>query len=236
MHILMVLISFDFPTDIRVEKEARALLAAGHRVTVVCENRKARPPREVWEGMTILRLPAQPVWWRQLNTATLFTTLHNPIWERRLDQIVAQEKPDVLHIHDLPFVGPGLRVARRFHLPLVADMHENYPAYLKARRQTTQNMLETLSFDAERFARYERRVLPQCDRVIVVVEEAAERVAQLGVANERIFVVGNSEDMEHVHVDGQPPALPSSSLRILYVGGVQELRGLQTAVAAMPQI
>jgi glycosyltransferase involved in cell wall biosynthesis len=142
----------------------------------------------------------------------------------------------VLHIHDLPFVGPGLRVASRFHLPLVADMHENYPAYLKARRQTTQNVLETLSFDAQRFARYERQVLPRCDRVIVVVEEAAERVAQLGVAKERIFVVGNSEDMEHVHVDDQPPALPASSLRIVYVGGVQELRGLQTVVAAMPQI
>lgn len=236
MHILMVLISFDFPPDIRVEKEARALLAAGHQVTLVCENRKARSPRETWNGIEIIRLPPQPRWWRQLNTAALFLTLRNPLWEYRISRIVAQEQPDAIHVHDLPFVGPGLRIARRFGLPLVADLHENFPAYLAARRPTTANLLEWLSFDPARFARYERRVLPACDRIIVVVEEAAERVAQLGVPDERIFVVGNAEDVDHVPIDGPLQELPASSLRIVYVGGVQELRGLQTAVAAMPAI
>ncbi|RIK40016.1 MAG: hypothetical protein DCC55_16355 [Chloroflexi bacterium] len=236
MRVLMVLISFDFPPDIRVEKEARALLAAGHQVTLVCENRKQRPPREMWKGIGIIRLPPQPVWWRQLNTAALFMTLRNPLWERRISGIVTQEQPDAIHVHDLPFVGPGLRIARRFGLPLVADLHENFPAYLAARRPTTGNLLEWLSFDPARFAAYERRVLPACDRIIVVVEEAAERVAQLGVPLEHIFVVGNAEDVDRVPVTGSAQELPASSLRIVYVGGVQELRGLQTAVAAMPAI
>jgi glycosyltransferase involved in cell wall biosynthesis len=236
MHILMVLISFDFPPDIRVEKEARTLLAAGHRVTLVCENRKGRPPRQAWNGIEIIRLPAQPVWWRQINTAALFITQHNPLWERHISRVVEREQPDAIHIHDLPFVGPGLRIARRWGLPLVADLHENFPAYLSARRPTTGNLLEWFSFDPARFARYERRVLPLCDRIIVVVEEAAERVAQLGVERKRIVVVGNAEDVDHVPIDGPAQELPASSLRIVYVGGVQELRGLQTAVAAMPAI
>jgi glycosyltransferase involved in cell wall biosynthesis len=236
MKILMILISFDFPPDIRVEKEARALLAAGHHVTVVCENRKASAPRERWHEINIIRLPPQPVWWRQLNTASLFITLRNPLWERHIARIVAQEQPDAIHVHDLPFVGPGLRIAQKFGLPLVADLHENYPAYLKARRPTTQNYLEWLSFDPERFARYERQVLPQCNRIIVVVDEAAARVAQLGVAPERIFVVGNVEDIEHIPANGASIELPDRTMRIVYVGGVQELRGLQTAVAAMPEI
>jgi glycosyltransferase involved in cell wall biosynthesis len=236
MKILMVLISFDFPPDLRVEKEARALLAAGHQVTVVCENRNRRVARENWKEIEIIRLPPQPLWWRRLNTAALFIGLRNPIWERHLRRIVAREQPDVLHVHDLPFVGPGLRIARRFRLPLVADLHENFPAYLRERRPTTKNYLEWLSFDPERFTRYERRVLPRCDRVIVVVEEAAERVAQLGVSGERLAVVGNGEDIEHVRPAGEPIALPDASLRLVYVGGVQELRGLQTAVAALPRI
>jgi glycosyltransferase involved in cell wall biosynthesis len=236
MKIVMVLISFDFPPDLRVEKEARALLAAGHQVIVVCENRNRRVARENWKGIEIIRLPPQPVWWRKLNTSVLFLVLRNPIWERHLRRIVAQEQPDVLHVHDLPFVGPGLRIARRFRLPLIADLHENYPAYVRARRPTTENSLEWLSFDPERFARYERRVLPHCDWIIVVVEEASERVVQLGVSGERIAVVGNCEDIEHVQVASEAIALPAASLRLVYVGGVQELRGLQTAVAALPKI
>jgi glycosyltransferase involved in cell wall biosynthesis len=236
MKILMILISFDFPPDLRVEKEARALVTAGHQVTVVCENRKARVPRECWHGVDIIRLPPQPVWWRQLNTAALFITLRNPLWERHIQQIVGRERPDAIHVHDLPFVGPGLRIARKFGLPLVADLHENYPAYLKARRPTTQNYLEWLSFDPGRFTRYERPVVPQCDRIIVVVDEAAERVAQLGVERERIFVVGNAEDIEYIPAGEASIALPEGAMRIGYVGGVQELRGLQTAVAAMPEI
>lgn len=236
MKIMMLLLSFDFPPDIRVEKEARALTSAGHQVTLVCENRQNRSTRETWNGIEIIRLPIQPVRWRKLNTAWLFITLRNQIWEHHIGQLIQCERPDALHVHDLPFVGSALHLARRFNIPIVADMHENYPAYLRARRPTTQNYLEYLSFDPERFRRYEKHVLPQCDRVIAVIEEAAERLAQLGVAAERIFIVGNSEDVEHVPAESKALDLPSAELRIGYVGGVQELRGLQTAVAALPQI
>ena len=236
MHILMVLISFDFPPDIRVAKEARALAAAGHHVTLVCENRLGRPAREQWQGIEIIRLPPQPRWWRQLNTATLFITHRSPVWGAHLRHIVAAERPDALHIHDLPFVGPALRVAQPAGLPVVADMHENFPAYLQSRQQSTRNWLERLSFDPHRFARYERQVLPQCDAVIAVVEEAAERIAALGVPRQRIYTVGNAEDVEHVPAGAPAVQLRPSPMTILYVGGLQELRGLQTVIAAMPTV
>ncbi|MCA9971481.1 MAG: glycosyltransferase family 4 protein [Anaerolineales bacterium] len=236
MHILMILISFDFPTDIRVEKEARALIAAGHRVTVVCENRLARAPREIFNDIQIIRLPPQPLWWRQLNTAMLFITQRSPIWGGHLRRIIAQEKPDAIHVHDLPFAGPGLQLARHFGLPLVADMHENYPAYLRSRAETTRNWLEQRSFDADHFAAYERAVLPQCDAVIAVVQEAAERIAALGVPAERIYTVGNAEDVENIPQDAPAVTLPESEMKIVYVGGLQEIRGLQTVIAALPAI
>ncbi|RME76209.1 MAG: glycosyltransferase WbuB [Chloroflexi bacterium] len=236
MKILMLLISYDFPPDIRVEKEARALLAAGHSITLVCENRKNRPARETWNGIQIIRLRPQPVWWRQLNTAALFITLRNPIWEGQIAHIVAAEQPDAIHVHDLPFVGPGLRLARRFNLPLVADLHENFPAWLEFRRAITTNPLEKLAFNPSRFAEYERRVLPQCDKVIVVVEEAAERVSRLGVPAGKIVVVGNTEDVEAVNPDVPPVDLPPSGLTLLYVGGLGPDRGLETVIEAMPTI
>jgi glycosyltransferase involved in cell wall biosynthesis len=236
MKILMLLIGFDFPPDIRVEKEMRALLTAGHQVVIVCENRKQRVAREQWHGVELIRLPPQPGWWRQLNTAALLITQRNPLWESQVSQIVAAEKPDALHVHDLPFVGPALRIARRHHLPLVADLHENYPAHFRTRRPTIRNPLEWFAFDPERFAHYERRVLPECDRVIVVVDEAAERVEKLGVRADRIYVVGNTEDVESSPADAPPLPLPDAELTLMYVGGLQANRGLDTVIEAMPKI
>ena len=236
MKILMILISYDFPTDIRVEKEARALLAAGHQVTLVCENRKQRPAREQWKGIDIIRLPPQYVWWRQLNTGLLFFTFRSPVWERQIDRIVAEEKPDAIHVHDLPFVGPGLRIARRHHVPLVADLHENFPDHCRTRQPTLSNPVERGMFDPERFDRYERQVTPQCDRVIVVVQEAIARLEEVGVARERIFVVGNAEDVTAVPEHLEPVTLPEGALKLMYVGGLQSNRGLDTAIRAMPKI
>jgi glycosyltransferase involved in cell wall biosynthesis len=238
MKVLMLLIGHDFPPDIRVEKESRTLLAAGHQVTVVCENRKNRPSRSRWNDIEIIRLPSLPLWLRRLNTATLFITLHSPLWEREIGRVVQQETPDVLHIHNLPFVGPGLRLAREFDIPLVADLHENYPALLNIRLARKDTLMDRFIFNPQRFARYEKRVLPLCDRIIVVVEEAAERVRRLGVPRENIFVVGNTEDIDATAswTSGEPIDLPSSEMTLLYIGGFGPHRGLETVIKAMPVI
>lgn len=238
MKVLMLLIGHDFPTDIRVEKESRTLLAAGHQVTVVCENRKNRPERSHWNGIEIIRLPSLPLWLRRLNTATLFITLHSPLWERRIGRVVRQEAPDALHIHNLPFVGPGLRLALKFNIPLVADLHENHPALLKIRLARKDTLLDRFIFNPQRFARYEKRVLPLCDRIIVVVEEAAERIRRLGVPREKIFVVGNTEDIDATvsWTSSEPIDLPPSQMTLLYIGGFGPHRGLETVIKAMPKI
>jgi glycosyltransferase involved in cell wall biosynthesis len=238
MNILMLLIGHDFPPDIRVEKEARALMAAGHHILLICENRRGRTGREDWNGVEIVRLPRLPTALRALNTATLFLSLRSPLWEWKIKQIVRANKPDVLHVHDLPFVGPGLRIARALDLPLVADLHENFAALLKI-RQTTHghNPFDRFIFNSSRFARYERRVLPRCDRVIVVVEEAAQRVKDLGVADPKISIIGNTEDVDaSLSIETEAVQLPPSDMILLYVGGFGSHRGLETVIQAMPSI
>lgn len=238
MKIMMLLIGQDFPPDIRVEKEARALLAAGHHITLVCENRKGRPSRGNWNGVEIIRLPHLPLWLRRINTATLFIILHSPLWKRIVKRIVRAEKPDVLHVHDLPFVGPGLRIARKFDIPLVADLHENFPAWLQIRRTSmNRRPIELLAFNPRRFTRYEQRVVPHCDYVIVVVEEAAERIKSLGINADKVVIVGNTEDIDAVNnVADQGVDLPSSDMLLLYVGSFGTHRGLDIGIKAMPKI
>jgi glycosyltransferase involved in cell wall biosynthesis len=241
MKILMLLEGTDFPPDIRVEKEARALLAAGHTVVLLCENLSNRPRREQWQGIEIIRLPTlapRAYRWRRM---LMFLTLRDQRWETALAAAIRAHKPDVLHVHDLLYVGPALRVARRYQLPVIADLHENYPALVDIRHETATAWYQAISrfiYSSARLRHYERQVLPHCDQVVVVVAEAADRIAaEAGVPRDRITVVGNSEDMvEAESLAQQAVELPPTALRLLYVGGFGIHRGLEVVIAALPAI
>ena len=55
MKILMVL-DHEFPTDVRVENEATALIAAGHEVHIACYTQKEKPANEVFKSIQIHRV------------------------------------------------------------------------------------------------------------------------------------------------------------------------------------
>ena len=58
MKICMVLTGRDFPSDRRVEHEARSLRDAGHDIFILCDGKvPGRPHEEDWEGCRVIRLP-----------------------------------------------------------------------------------------------------------------------------------------------------------------------------------
>ncbi|MDZ4178611.1 MAG: glycosyltransferase, partial [Coriobacteriia bacterium] len=73
------------------------------------------------------------------------------------------------------------------------------------------------------------------DRVIVVVDEAKERLVSIGANPERIRVFGNTEPLRLVP-DTPLPLDLANGPRIVYVGGVAPHRGLDTVLAAMPAV
>jgi glycosyltransferase involved in cell wall biosynthesis len=86
----------------------------------------------------------------------------------------------------------------------------------------------------------ERRTLPHLDGVLVVSRLSAERLVALGVPPHKIFVVSNTPRLDTT--DGSAPAgaaAPESEgaepgrLRVLYVGGLEESRGLEIVVRAL---
>ncbi len=224
----------DFPPDIRVEKEARALHAAGHDVTIVCRSLHGRPARDRWQGCLIVRLSERG---GALARAARSLAFRDPWWERELRRLVRELSVDVLHVHDLPLLGSALRVGP----PVVADFHENYPASIVAhRREGSRLGAATLSLVSgrRRWERYERRAARRAARVLVVVDEARERLAAAGLDPARIAVVENTEEVERfLALPVEPVEGLEGRLVISYVGGFGgSHRGLDTAVAALPLV
>jgi glycosyltransferase involved in cell wall biosynthesis len=146
--------------------------------------------------------------------------------------LVRDHGAESIHIHDLPYAKSGIRAARETGVPAVIDLHENHPA---AFALWQRRFVDRVLFSPSRAARLERWAVLAADRVVVVVDEAKDRLVADGGDPAKVIVFGNMESRE-LAVPDPPPLDLERGLRIVYVGGVSEHRGLETAVDAMPLI
>lgn len=247
MRIGMVLAN-KFPPDIRVSKEARVLIEAGHEVHLLAQAQPAGGEAldEFVEGIAVHRVPYRrrlfPVLCSFRNACRHTFRPVDGRWAAEIEQYVRRFAPDVLHVHDLPLVGTAVAVGERQGIPVVADLHENMPAANRMGRASLpplKRLVHAIVCNDRAWRRYEQQILPHCARVIVVVPEAMERLVTGSVDPTRIVVVSNTEDettFPPVPTDPEIAERYRDSWVISYVGSIGPHRGVDTAIRAMPLI
>lgn len=230
MHIGMVLASGNYPPDVRVEKEAAALLTAGHHITVVCD--RGQPGIDVYKGSQVIHLP-NPWLHRRFGSAWFFLTFYNPFWANWLDKLVTQYHFDALHVHDLPMTRTALHVGHHHDLPVVLDLHE-LQIWINP-RSFPLNLLYT----QRRWLPYLMNSVAASTRVIVVVQEARAWLGARGASTDKIAVVSNTvppDRLTSMPLDETVVNQFADDYVISYIGGFGWHRGLDVAVRAMPQV
>ena len=157
MRIGMVLQATIPPHDIRVEKEAGTLVSNGHEVHLLLEGKSGQPDEEMWEGMRLLRGVRMSRGREIFHRYTFNFTFRDGLWRRAITDFVRARKIEVLHVHDLPLVGEAVRVGRAEGIPVVADLHENFPAGLQV--WYTNYLKKKTIYGFGRWSRYEKRIL-----------------------------------------------------------------------------
>jgi len=244
MNILMLLQDRYFPPDIRVEKEARALLSAGHEIFLLSQGKKEMPLVEAVNGINVIRvLPSEKFLNRMHNFLWFDVFFTDIFWKKALKNTVKQYNIDVLHVHDLPMVKTALSVSKEFGIPLIADLHENYPEGIKAWRKvktSLKNKFFVLFSPVWRWKRLEKKVLQDVDRIITVVDEAKDHyIDDCKMPFKKITVVMNSEDLkkfDSMRIDESLIREYRTNFVISYVGGFGPHRGIDTAIKSMPNI
>lgn len=233
MRIGMCLANHTYPPDIRVDKEADALAPGGHECLLLCKAKPGQERVERFGNVTAVRHEVHPgsSLRRRLDSLLFLLTLDSPSWRGAMEALVTEHGATALHVHDLPYVRSAVKAGRATGVPVVLDLHENYPAAL---RLWKRRRIDKLLFSASRAERLERWAVRRVDRIVVVVDEARERLVSVGADPARVTVFGNTEPRSLS--EPQPPALDAGRLELVYVGGVAAHRGLDTAVAAMPAI
>ncbi len=244
MKVLM-LVPDCFMIDRRVLQQARSLTRAGHQVTVLAGFECATPESYDDQGVAVHRFVYD---WDDERLKRIRAKLPDNDRIRMLvnrgfmavakrllpfspfDMFVygrAREFPaDVVHIHDLPLLKHGARLAREWNVPLVFDSHEIYyeQESLPPRVQ-------------RRLKRQERRYVPQCRIFITVNEAIAEYFEKLhGV---RPMVLLNAADPPPPGFDANSRAdlraradLPADATVVIYQGWISGERNLETLVRA----
>lgn len=224
------------PPDIRVEKEAGTLTRAGHEVHLLLEGRPGEVADETVGGVRFMRgvkmAPLREKWHRY----TFSFTFRDPMWRRAIERFARERGIEVIHVHDLPLVGEAVAVGRKLGLPVVADLHENYPAGLQVWYRSY--LKKKTIYNLGRWAGYEKRILGEVRAAVVVVDEARERLVRLGVPGEKIFVVPNtaSREREKIPIDPSITGRYRGSFMVSYIGGFASHRGLDTVIRSLPLV
>ena len=228
MKILMVLES-EFPPDVRVENEIVALSEAGHEVHLACSTRKNRPEKDIFGKAIIHRKKISTLIYKSSVGCLKFPFYFN-FWRKLIISIFQKEKFDIIHIHDLPLSIIGAEIKKKFNTRLVIDLHENWPALIKTAAHT-QTLPGRLLSSNKQWVEYEKKMLQNADLVITIIEEARDRVINLGIDPGRVCIVSNTINFENLSI--YPKTRDDKTFVIFYGGAINRHRGLQLVLNAI---
>lgn len=222
------------PMNVRVSNEAETLASEGHEIHFLIEGRRVQPETETVGKVNLLRGVRMTKMEEILHRYTFNFTFRDNRWRKAIERFVKERAIEAIQVNDLPLLREGIAAARRFGLPIVADLHENYPAGLQV--WYTNRFKKATIYSCRRWERYEKEALGEVDAVIVVIEEARDRLEAAGVPREKIIVVPNTvrESMIEASIDRSVAERYRGRFVVCYVGGFAPHRGLDVVIRALP--
>lgn len=230
----------DYPWDVRVEKIMLSLTARGNLGHIICRNRIGGIHFEkLGSNLFVHRLRHHPN--RKINEIINMPAFFSPYWLTKIWSVAKENHCKLLIVRDLPLTPTAVAVGRTLSIPIMMDMAENYPAMLRDTwRYRGPRPMDYLIRNPAVLKLVEKTILPRLDGVIVVSERSRDRVIRVGVEPARTWVVSNTPRLDSRYPGGLPAVEKGirslSEFIVLYVGGLEESRGLEIVVRALPRI
>lgn len=224
-----------FPPDIRVEKEIETL-KRDNDIFILCPSYSDQIDEENIINSKIFRkIKGLKRWIGQLQ---LMKNCYSKIWEKEVDYFVKVNKIQVIHVHDLPLLGIGVKIAKKYKIRVIADLHENYPEMLRLSqmksifKETSLGSLAVrLVVNITKWQKFELSILKEVDQIVVVVDEAKHRLVSMGFNPSNISVVGNYSS---ININSYELNKNSDNcINLIYAGYFSETRDLYTLVDAV---
>jgi len=237
MRIGMILTS-DFPPDSRVEKEALSLINAGHEIFILCLKYKKNIKNEQFQGIHIIRNYLPNMVNKKLFAFIITIPIYSWIWRKWIRRFIREYKIEILHVHDLPLCGEGIRLAKESKIDIVADMHENYPELIRV-QQFSNTLMGKLLISKKKWYRKEKEWLNNINNIICVEKEMKDRMSAFA-KNAQFHIVPNTPNINHMlSKQRNNPDIANNQygkFNLFYFGKTDNARGINVLIEAVEYI
>jgi len=229
-----------YPWDIRVEKFCNTFLENGIEVHIISRNRDGLSMLEqVSENFYIHRLSDHRN--KYLRNFLNFPAFFSPFWIFKIINIIKENSIDLVIIRDLPLSPAAILAAKLKRKIVFMDMAENYPAMIMDTwKYRGFNLIDFCIRNPWLLKQLEKIVLPRFDGILVVTKHSQRRIEKLRVKRNKIWVISNTPRVDCRNVIKNDSLFNKlrklSGFILLYVGGLEETRGLEIVVKALPTI
>lgn len=243
-YICMV-VDGSYPNDIRVRKEAEALVNNGKKVLVVCPSKISDLKEEIINGVLVYRIGKNYSHFKKGIFDIVESVFNvNPFFFFNLKKVFKKHPIDFLHVHDLPLAGTCYLFKSKVKKNLILDLHENYPEALKTwflwKKNPFIRLKNKIFMNPVRWSIKEKKYCEKYDKVICVVDEMKEKLAsKFKIDDNKMLVVSNHEEKSFIDNFTKNTAqkiIDKDSFSITYIGGFGPHRGLDTAIKSMAAI
>ena len=193
----------------------------------------ATPDPEMADGLEFHRTPAPP-----RRPPVLRELAEIDATARRLDLLVAQTKPDILHAHSPMLTAwAAARVARKRRLPLVYEIRAFWEDAAVGNGTGTEGSPRYRATRA-----LETRVCRRADAVGAICDGLLADLRGRGIDPAKMFAVPNAVDIEQFGHPGPRDETLASGLGVThaevigFIGSFYDYEGLDDLVAAMPRL
>ncbi|HDQ15978.1 MAG TPA: glycosyltransferase [Bacteroidetes bacterium] len=228
-----------FPPDARVENEAGMLIQAGYSVLIVCYPASGHNHSN-HKGIKLVEIN-RPKKWIRNGRALIGSILdvYTKKWASYIHQFIEDNKIDILHVHDLYMALAAIQAAGKSGVPIIVDLHENYPAAIRTYNWANK-LPHKILVRPQQWRSLEERIFRQIDGLIVLSEYYKNQLMQrYPFLNESQFVV--YPNLPSIKEFEQYPILDdlidtSGRFTLLYFGAIAERRGIFTVLEALPRL
>jgi glycosyltransferase involved in cell wall biosynthesis len=210
-----------FTHDPRVYMEARSLIRAGHKVTVLAWDREGiSKAYEIKDEIEIIRS-----YNTRLMNLLKYDVLKMYLWWSKgykdALKIFKKEKIDVIHSHDLSSLKIGLDLKKKYHIPLIYDAHEIF-GYMIG--MYVPKFFSDIAFSTE------KKWLKKVDHIITVNKPLKKYFES--ITNKPISIVMNSKPLEN-----KKYTFPKSDIfTLIYLGSLDKNRFLLELIDVIKEI
>ena len=230
-HRILMVVYSDYPGDVRVRREAEALVENGYRVDVLCLRRGTQSATENVRGVCVFRINMEHKRGGKIRYIWNYTYFFLRVMLKSA-KLFQQHRYAIIHTHNMPEFLVFAQLPQKMRgAKLVVDLHDPMPEVFMSKFNKPDN------HSLIRFLRMlERRSIRFVDAVITTNIAFLELFVSRGCPRNKIRLVMNSPQESVFTIPDNNRTPGNNSFTIMYHGTITERYGLDTAVAAMPEI